>query len=112
MADEPNLQTIIQTIDNDSNVPVFFTNIASTVATPEEFIINFGIRTLNEPNKGKGVAIVYLSPSHAKRLAEAMARTVESYERNFGKIISDPENRLTLEGKKLLSNGKLIEEIK
>jgi hypothetical protein len=102
----------IQTIDADSNVPMFYTNIASISATPEEFSMHFGIRKKKDPNHGIGVAMIYMSLPHAKRLAEAMAKAIHSHEQTFGEIITDPANRLTGEGRKLLSNEKLQPEMK
>lgn len=53
MADDPNLQTI----DDDSNLLMFYTNIASISATPVEFCMHFGIQKMKDPNHGIGVAM-------------------------------------------------------
>lgn len=92
----------IQAINNAPNEPVYYANIASLNVTPEELIIHFGLRTPEDSNIGIGVAKVYVSLPHAKRLASAMIRVIQVYERNFGEIISEPEMRLTPEGKKSL----------
>jgi hypothetical protein len=86
---------------------VFYSNIASVSLTPEEAILHFGQRDSEDPNKGEGVAKVYLSLPHAKRLASVLAKGLSRHEEVFGEIIADPEKRLSPEIlKKIVSDGK------
>lgn len=85
---------------------VFYSNIAQVMITPEELIIHFGVRRPEDPEKGEGVARVYLNHSHAKRLAGALVRVIESFEKDFGKIEADPSERLMPEARKRLGLEK------
>jgi len=92
----------ISTINTGTDEYVFYSNIASVSATPEEAFIHFGLRTDKEPNRGIGVARAYLSLPHAKRLLNALATVIAGYERTFGTIEVDTAKRLTPEGRELL----------
>jgi hypothetical protein len=81
---------------------VFYSNVAQVMVTPEELIIHFGLRKSEDPANGVGIAKVYLNHSHAKRLAGALVRVIESFEKDFGKIETDPMVRLAPEARKRL----------
>jgi len=51
--------------------------------TQEEFVIDFILAT---PPVGSVNARVIVSPSHAKRIAKAMAENVAKYEARFGQV--------------------------
>lgn len=89
------------------NEPVYYANIASIHATPEEVIIHFGLRTEGDEERGAGIAKIYLSLPHAKRLMGALLSVINHYERNFGAIPDDPAKLLTAEGRQLFG---LVEE--
>jgi hypothetical protein len=86
-------------ITDDPGQVVTYADQVKAIASPEEFILHFGLRKVEEPNTAKGVAKIYLSPPHAKRLALALAQVIEGYEKNFGKIETDPASRLTPEAR-------------
>ena len=80
-----------------SEQPVFYVNVCSVSITPEEAILQFGLRALEDPSQANGVAAVYMSLAHAKRLAEALSQTLQRYEKVFGEIITDPTTLLPQE---------------
>ena len=86
-------------ITDDPKQLVAYANIATASSTAEEFILHFGLRNPDDPNVGIGVAKVYLSLPHAKRLALALAQVVKGYEETFGEIATDPLSRLTPEAR-------------
>ena len=100
MTSTPN-PNIVPEITDTPGEPLFYSNFATIRSTPEEILIHFGLRT-DEPSKGVGVAKAVLSLAHAKRLAGALARVIETYEKSFGSIQEDISKRLTPEGRKLL----------
>ena len=86
--------------------PFFYSNIAQVMITPEELVIHFGVRKKEDPANGVGIATVYLNHSHAKRLAGALVRVIESFEKDFGEIEADPMARLAPEARKRLGLEK------
>lgn len=85
---------------------LFYSNIAQVMITPEELIIHFGVRKQDDPAKGVGIAMVYLNHSHAKRLAGALVRVIETFEKDFGEIEADLSVRLAPEARKRLGLEK------
>jgi hypothetical protein len=85
---------------------LFYSNIAQVMITPEELVIHFGVRKEEDPASGVGIAKVYLNHSHAKRLAGALVRVIESFEKDFGEIEADPMMRLAPEARKRLGLEK------
>lgn len=79
-----------------------YANLCRITFTPEEAILHFGERKDVDHLKGVGNAKIYLSLPHAKRLANAMLKTIKSYEKNFGEISEQPLDHLTLEGQQSL----------
>ena len=55
--------------------------------TQEEFILDFILAT---PPVGTVNARVIVSPSHAKRIAQAMIENIQKYEATFGEVESIP----------------------
>jgi hypothetical protein len=106
MSDQKRSQVTLSITERD-NEPIYYANIASIYATPEEVSIHFGLRVEGDENHGNGIAKIYLSLPHAKRLAGTLIAVINNYERNFGKIHDDPAKLLTDEGRKLLG---LVEE--
>lgn len=61
----------------------FYANLARILHTQEEFVLDF----LNiVPPTGIAGSRVFMSPGHAKRLAEALADNIRKYEEQYGKI--------------------------
>ena len=93
-------------IDDSPNQVVLYSNIAKVFATPEELVIHFGIRHSEDPNKGVVTAKIFLNHSHAKRLIGSLIRVIETLEKDFGEIPSDPAERLSPEARKRLNLDK------
>ena len=89
-------------ITDDPNQLVTYVDSARASASPEEFILHFGLRKTEEPHIATGVAKIYLSLPHAKRLALALAQVIKGYEDAFGKIETDPAARLTQDARNRL----------
>jgi hypothetical protein len=60
-----------------------YANLAMIAHSENEFIMDF---IFIHPPKGKVIARVITSPSHAKRVAAALAENVNNYEKKFGEI--------------------------
>lgn len=91
-------------IDNLEQKITYATN-AQVSVSPEEVTLHFGLRT-GEPNEANGVAKIYLSLPHAKRLVIAWGALLEQHEELFGEINLDPTKRLTPKGKEYLEKFK------
>ena len=73
----------IQVKVTDEVLKGVYANLAQIAHTKEEFVIDFMIMM---PPQGIVNARVYLSPAHAKRLANALLDNVKKYEEQFGKL--------------------------
>jgi len=62
-----------------------YSNMMQVLHTKEEFVLDFFNIT---GNNGMLVARVILSPSHFKRMVEALTENLKRYEENFGEIPS------------------------
>lgn len=82
--------------------PVIYANVCGIIITAEEAILQYGLRVPESPDHANGVATVYMSLPHAKRLAEALDRSIREYEKVFGKIPADPVMSLPQETRKRL----------
>lgn len=88
MSDQPEDQKIpLSQIDK---VPTFYANVCLVRSSPEEVILQFGQRDLQDPRIANGVVTVYTNLWHAKRLAHALLDSIEKYEAIFGKLPNDP----------------------
>ena len=83
---------------------VSYANLCTITLTPEEAVLHFGERNATNPNEGAGVAKIYLSLPHAKRIAHAMLQSIQSYEQAFGEIVTNPYERLTPEARQRLKS--------
>lgn len=81
---------------------VTYSNVNGISFTPEEAVMNFARRRQSDPTQADGVAKIYLSLPHAKRIMIVLAQLVEQYEQIFGEILLEPHQRLTEEGRKIL----------
>jgi len=83
-----------------SDVPnecICYSNTALVMVSNDDVMIHFGLRKVDDPNVGDGVAKVFLNLSHAKRLAIVLTRSIDNYEKTFGKIQDDPMKQLSPE---------------
>ena len=62
-----------------------YANIARISHDAEAFVVDFVV-VHSSPPFGRLVSRVVLTPGHAKRLAEALAENVRTYETNWGPI--------------------------
>ena len=94
---EKKAEDIVNKVIDSPNQLVCYANLASVSFTLEEAILHFGERTAPGMKNGVGIAKIYISLPHAKRLAGALSRTVEAYEKDFGQIQADPGQNLSPE---------------
>ncbi len=73
---------------------VCYSNIVGVNISAEEATLIFGLRDEGNPQEATMIAKLYISPSHAKRLAATLVKIVKSYEDMFGELAVDPEERL------------------
>ena len=93
-------------IENGPNEVTTYANIARMHIGPDEVILHFGLRKTDEPNSGVGVAKIYLSTAHAKRLATTLDAGIKRIEGIFGEIVADPVKKLKTEQLQKLQNNK------
>lgn len=67
-----------------------YSNLAIISHSQTEFIVDF-IRIVPNVPKAKVKSRVVLTPTHAKKLLQALADNVKKYEAQFGKIASQKE---------------------
>lgn len=79
-----------------------YANIVGIMFGPDEVILHFGLRNIDDPNKGTGVAKIYLNSAHAKRLMAALGAAVQKIESIFGEINANPVSKMTAEQLKKL----------
>ena len=84
----------------------YFSNITMTYVGPEETIIHFALRNEIDPFKGTGIAKVYLTTAHAKRLMSALKKGLEQLEAIFGEVVEDPGAKLTADQLQKLQEEK------
>ncbi|MBI5878492.1 MAG: DUF3467 domain-containing protein [Chloroflexi bacterium] len=75
------------------DVTTIYANAAAVTMSSEDCLIMFGVRSPSDPNKVSTKAHIYLTLSHAKRLQQALTRTVAAIEANLGPIEVDPAAR-------------------
>jgi hypothetical protein len=71
--------------------PPRYANRTHLAVTPDEFILDFGLRRLDQWNAPEMLAHtrVVLNPGAAKRLAMALGRAIKTYEQEHGAIAVD-----------------------
>ena len=82
-----------------AHLPAVFSNAFQLTFTPDDSCIVFCQRDLDDSDLLHGSLRVYMPIAHMKRLWKGLGRAVESYEKNFGEIVTDPRERLTPEAK-------------
>lgn len=80
---------------------VGYANINGITLTPEEAVMHLGVRRPDNPNEADGVAKIYFSLPHIKRIAIVLAEIIKEHEVLFGEIL-EPNARLTEGGRKIL----------
>ena len=75
---------------DDSKMAETYANVATVLATQEEFSLLFGMqRGLRPDPRGMQVQLmsrVMINPFLAKRLLGVLSRTIDEYERRFGEV--------------------------
>lgn len=96
MAEPPTAQDVKLLVEDNPQQFVGYATDTGLSISAEEVVLHFGLRMAAQggPMSVSGVAKLYLSLPHAKRLANVLARTIESYESTLGEIESDPNARL------------------
>lgn len=96
MAEPPVTESVRLVVQDNPQQFVGYATDTGVTVSAEEVVLHFGLRNSapEGPMSVNGVAKLYLSLPHAKRLANALARTLESYERTLGEIETDPNARL------------------
>lgn len=83
-------QAGMRVVWDDTNMAETFANVATILATQEEFSLLFGVQRGIRPDpRGMQVQIknrILVNPFLAKRLLGVLKRTVDEYERRFGEI--------------------------
>jgi len=77
----------------EETVPVFYANVAQVAASGHDFVIGFGLRNPLEGSSGRfgsPQCTLFISPSHFKRLTEAMTSVLQEYEQHVGVIPVPP----------------------
>lgn len=67
-----------------------YSNLAVIAHSHSEFVIDF-VRLVPNVPKAKVKSRILITPTHAKRLLQALAENVQKYEGQFGKI-DEPDN--------------------
>lgn len=93
-------------IKDNPNQLVAYANINRITMTPEEAIFHFGLRSQENAMEADGVAKIYLSLPHAKRIAIVLAQILTEYEAMFGEVLPEFEMRLTEEGRKRIEESE------
>ena len=81
-------EEITQKVIEDAELPVVYTNTARVWSSFFDFRIVFSEARQTGPAEVTTTAhvAVVMSPEHAKALAEALNKTIEQYEAQFGKL--------------------------
>lgn len=103
---KPKVRKVV-VIHDTPNQFVGYANINGITVTPEEAIMHLGLRRPDEPDVADGVAKIYLSLPHLKRIMLVLTEIVRDHEIYFGEIQVDADERLTEEGRR-----RILEQLK
>jgi len=109
MADDDKVAKRKEKILDAPDQKVCYSDLMEIKVTAEEIVLHFGLKKNVESDGAVGVAKIYLSVPHAKRVADALTNSLNAYEQLFGEIEANPENRLTPEARKALE-GQTADE--
>jgi len=84
MADEKKIVRI-ERGEKEKEIPDFYINSAFIQASLYEFMFKFGLKT-DQKKDAESVAIIRMSPQHAKVLGKLLVKNVEAYEKDVGEI--------------------------
>jgi hypothetical protein len=88
---------VIATIENGPNEITSYANLVGMVFGVDDVLLHFALRTEGDPTKAVGVAKIYLSLPHAKRIVTALKNGLEQIEKLVGEIVEDPAGKYTPE---------------
>ncbi len=96
MVEPPVTQTVRLIVQDNPQQFVGYATDTGISITAEEVVLHFGLRSSGPDPLASvmGVAKLYLSLPHTKRLVAALVRSLESYESTLGEIDADPNARL------------------
>lgn len=77
---------------DDSVADGIYANLAFVSSNNAEFILDFA-RFLPGNTRGKVVARLVLNPVHAKGVLQSLSDSVESYEKKFGEITANKQDK-------------------
>jgi len=77
-----------------SSLPVHFTNSVQFYCSPEELIMEFGTRSVENPELSEPRVRIVTTLPHAKRMLQALVRVIKAHEEAFGAIEENPQKRL------------------
>lgn len=84
MADEKKIVRIDRG-EKEKEIPDFYINSAFIQASLYEFMFKFGLKT-DQKKDAESVAIIRMSPQHAKVLGKLLVKNVDAYEKDVGEI--------------------------
>lgn len=84
MEDTQNQQNINIEL-NEAVAQGIYTNLALVNHSPSEFVVDF-IQLMPGVDQAKVKSRIILAPLHAKRVLNALAQNIQSYEQQFGEI--------------------------
>jgi Protein of unknown function (DUF3467) len=74
----------------DREAQSLYANFCRVLDSGDELVLDFGLHV----ELGAAKSLIAPSPYTAKRLCEALKATLETYERNFGPLKTDIQDRL------------------
>jgi hypothetical protein len=103
---EPEIEFHDAVVLDNPEQKVTYANLGRVIVSPEEVTLHFGIRKQDDLNVADGVAKIFITLSHAKRLVIAWTKILQQHEELFGEIVIDPLKKLTPKGKEFLEKAK------
>ena len=71
--------------EKEKEIPDFYINSAFIQASLYEFMFKFGLKT-DQKKDPESIAIIRMSPQHAKVLGKLLVKNVDAYEKDVGEI--------------------------
>jgi len=93
-------------IEDSPNELTTYANLVGLLFGTEEVLFHFALRTPNDPNRGVGVAKIYVTLPHAKRMLKTLSDGIEGIEKLIGEIVADPGSKIPPELLQQLQQGK------
>lgn len=75
----------------EEQAPRLYANAFSLEVSLFDFCFKFGLHDQAQHEKGEHdeIACVFVSPSHAKAVAQVLNSAIDAYEERFGKLVSE-----------------------